>query len=484
MRPRARSATRCQAGPPSPSEPDEDEQDLDLDLPPLDADEGDERADEAPEALDDPDAGGDLDDSNAAELDVGDELDDFDDEEGGDAEADVDVGPLDEGIDPEDDERTVGDEEVGATDGEGIAVDESHDADDGGAEGTSENPEDEVDEATLPDMDDGEDAGGDQALAEALLAESLAENGERLPDWAPARLALLEGAGAAVPCRSVVVAAGRVAAAGEVLLFVEEGARAARRLPFGDGVVAVALAEDTLLLATARGQLLTGRDAGTEATSLGAFRSGASTVPVQLAATPGRFWIRAGAALSCVTVPAPAPSRVRERGVLAIAASAGALIAVTLGPSGPGIERLRGDDEGGLESPLAGAARELVERAGDALLFAAAAGGRCLALGDGLRLVVSRDGGATFALLDPGPVAAVAFAGDGADAPLLALVAPEGAASAYLVRATPAGEASRIGELTSAERELPAAIAWDPARELVWVASGAGLFALGIPQRH
>ncbi len=464
----------------SPPERDEDEIDEDLDLPPLDADEEHEPTDEAHELPDEPDGGGGLDDATAADLDVGDELDDFDGEEGGDGEADIDVGPLDEGIDAEDGERTLGDEEESAADGEGIAVDESRDADDGGAEGTGENPEDEVDEAALPDIDDGEDAAGDHALAEALLAEG----GQQLPEWAPARLALLEGAGAAVPCRSVAVAAGRVAAAGEVLLFVEEGARAARRLPFGDGVIAVALADDALVLATARGQLLMGRHGGTEATSLGAFRGSPSAAPVQLAATPGRFWIRAGGALSCVTLPAPSPSPVRERGVLAIAASAGALTAVTLGPSGPAIERLRGDDEGGLESLLAGPARSLVERVGDALLFAVAAGGRCLALGDGQRVAVSRDGGATFTILDPGPVAAVAFAGDDVDAPVLALVAPDGAVSTFVVRLAPSGEAARIGELTSAERELPAAIAWDPSRELIWVASGAGLFALGVPPRH
>src|SRR5262249_43304761 len=162
------------------------------------------------------------------------------------------------------------------------------------------------------------------------------------------------------------------------LLLVEEGARAARRLPFGEGVVAVALAEDALLAATSRGQLLAGREDGAEATSLGTFRPGPGAVPVQLAATPGRFWIRAGTSLSCVTLPAQSPSPVRERGVLAIAASGSALCAVTLGSAGPAIERLRGDDEGGMEAPLSGPAASLVERGRDALLLAVAAGGRCL----------------------------------------------------------------------------------------------------------
>jgi hypothetical protein len=36
----------------------------------------------------------------------------------------------------------------------------------------------------------------------------------------------------------------------------------------------------------------------------------------------------------------------------------------------------------------------------------------------------------------------------------------------------------------AADPPYPPAIAWDPARELYWVASGAGLIALGAPRRH
>ena len=92
-------------------------------------------------------------------------------------------------------------------------------------------------------------------------------------------------------------------------------------------MIAVALADDALLAATSRGQLLASRDGdagspapGAEATSLGAFRAGAGASPVQLAATPGRFWIRSGGTLSCATVGAIATLR-RDGGVLAIAAS-------------------------------------------------------------------------------------------------------------------------------------------------------------------
>jgi len=467
-------------------DPDDEEIDQDLELPPLDADEDDELPlDAVPELPDSADDAGGLDDAASTELDVGDELDELDDDDGGDAEADVDVGPLDEGIDDDGEGALPGDDDEGAADEEGLATDEPQDSDDGGAEGTSENPEDEVDEASLPEIDDGDEEGGDQ-LSEVLLAEA----GGDLPAWATARVVLVDGAGAALPCRSLAVVAGRVAAAGEVLLFVDEGARAARRLAFAEGVVAVALAEDAVLVATARGQLVTSRDAGTEATSLGAYRTGHPQTPgagapdVQLAATPGRFWIRAGSALSCVTLPASAPSSVRERGVLAIAASGGTLLAITLGLEGPCIDRFRGDDEGDMEARLAGPARALVERGRHALLLAVTAGGRTVALGDDRSVVVSRDGGATFATFEPGPVVAIAFAGTEVDDPLLALAAPGASGLAYLVEMKAGGEIARIGEVSCAEGELPAAIAWDPSREVIWVASGAGLIALGMPRRH
>jgi hypothetical protein len=376
-------------------------------------------------------------------------------------------------------------------------VEDTSSDDDGGAEGTNEDPGDEVDESALPEIDDDDGSEGDDggSLAETLLAET-----EATIPWASARWAVLDGAGAALPCRAVAAAAGRVAAAGEVLLLVEEGARAARRLSFGEGSIAVALGDDALLAATARGQLLSARDGGAEAAAIGSWRAGVepslglrpieSGNAVELAATPGRFWIRAGAALLCSTSSTQPLAAVRERGVLAITSSAGVLVALTSGTSGTAIERFRGDDEGWAETPLAGEALHMAEHRGP-LSLAAAAGGRAVALCDQQRVAVSRDGGATFTTLDLGAAPAIAFAGDGADTPLLVLVTSAGSAAAILVEIDAAGSALRIGELTAPEREpnagspwAEAALAWDAAREVVWVASGAGLIALGRPRRH
>src|SRR5439155_21703643 len=95
------------------------------------------------------------------------------------------------------------------------------------------------------------------------------------------------------------IAGGRVLAAGEVLLLVEDGAIAARKLAFGGGAAAVALSDDAMLVATSRGQILSSTDGGATATSIASRRPGAWAAPLEPAAAPGRFWIRSGAELSC-----------------------------------------------------------------------------------------------------------------------------------------------------------------------------------------
>lgn len=465
-----------------------DEPEDDIDLPPLAGhdDEEQEQEHELDQELLDQlgdDSGG-LDDS-AAEIDPGVSVDELDALGGDDDDAEVDVGPLDEGIE-DDDARSLTDDARPENEGDhdGFDIDEGTDGDDGGAEGTSEDPADEVDEGALPELDaDAEGEGNDEDALAALL---LAEAGGAEPRWAAARWAQLEGAGAAVPCGAVAVAAGRVAAAGEVLLLVEEGAHAARKLAFGAGATAVALSDDALLAATARGQLLLCRDGGGTATSLAGFRAGArSGASIELAAAPGRFWIRAAGELHCLISPDAPLTPVLSRGVLAATASGGVLIAIVETESSASIQRLRGDDEGWQSTPLDRAPL----RAGAPLSIAASAGGRCLAITDGASALVSRDGGASFVSADLGRVLAVAFAGDGADAPLLALTARQGGEVAYLVELPRGGDPARLAEIAGAaggdgEAESRAAMAWDASREVAWIACRAGLIALGRHRRH
>ena len=461
----------------------EPEIDEDLELPTTgDGDEdepsGSVDEDDDADAIDDSDDGGEspLDDAEASDLDAGeDEMDEIDDDDGQE-ESDVDVGPLDDEVDIGE-ESELDDEGVGgaANDDDGLDLEERAAADDGGIEGTNEAPEDAVDESALPELDSDEDADeGDEDLAEVLLADAQTDP----PPWDASRWTPLEGAGAAVPCSALAIAAGRVAAAGEVLLVVGEGERSARKPSFGEGVIAVAASDDLLLTATARGQIAVSQGAWTEAISPGTLRAGHG--PAALAATPGRGWICRDHALHSVTPPDASLVPVRERGVLAMTSSGGALLLLAEGAAGPVIERLRGDDEGRRAVPLRGAARRLVEGAAKqgTLTLLAAGGGHSIAFTDGARIAISRDEGASFAIAAFGPILSLAFAGDDDDATLLILT--EGGT---VVQSPVDGEATRVAAIEGVG-SAAAAIAWDPARECAWVACRAGLVAIGRAPRH
>jgi hypothetical protein len=461
----------------------EPEIDDDLDLPTTGDDEDEDEPsgsideDDDADAIDDSDDGGEspLDDAEASDLDAGEEeIDDIDDDDG-EEESDVDVGPLDDEVDIGE-ESELDDDGLGdaASDDDGLDLEERAAADDGGIEGTNESPEDAVDESALPELDADDDADeGDEDLAEVLLADAQTE----LPPWDTTRWTPLEGAGAAAPCSTLAIAAGRVAAAGEVLLIVGEGERSARAPSFGAGVVAVAASDDLLLTATARGQIAMSQGSWSEATSLGALRAGHGAT--SLTATPGRGWICRDRTLHSVTPPDTALVPVRERGVLALTASGGAALLLAEGATGPMIERLRGDDEARHAVPLRGAARRLVEGAAKqgTITLVAAAGGRAIAITDGARIAISRDDGATFAIAAFGPILALTFAGDDDDATLLILL--EGGT---VVQSPESGEPTRVAAIEGVS--APAAIGWDPARECAWIACRAGLLAIGRAPRH
>src|SRR5439155_24290796 len=139
-----------------------------------------------------------LDDSGDDQLDAGRDVARLREEEKGTdgAEAEVDVGPLGGGLHFDESEEGSGDPEATADlgpEGDEIDIDERGGADDGGAEGTSDDPEDEVDEAALPELDaDDEGDEGDDELAGILLADTEIA---ALP-WDAARWTLVEGAGA------------------------------------------------------------------------------------------------------------------------------------------------------------------------------------------------------------------------------------------------------------------------------------------------
>jgi hypothetical protein len=215
---------------------------------------------------------------------------------------------------------------------------------------------------------------------------------------------------------------------------------------------------------------------------------------VALAATPGRLWIlaegtlwslAAGAGAAVPMIPAP-----REGCVIRIAASGGSLLALSQARGAARLERVRGDDEGAAEIPLSGAALRAASARGAAL--AAGAKGRAIALAGADVLCVSRDGGVTFrAFGGLPPVLALAFAGEDEAAPLLALCAREGDARAEVAQVRARGEATLIaaigqerGDEDEGAASGPAAMAWDPSREVAWIACRVGLAAIAPKREH
>ncbi|WP_437644754.1 hypothetical protein [Sorangium sp. So ce362] len=521
-----------------------------IDLPPLGHEEeaaGDESFEELLQTLDDAEHG--LDDANASDLEVGVELAVDEGASGEDepAEEGVDVGALHEGIADADAGSWLSDEAAEHDDAEHDDLDdgEGH-GDDGGAEGTGEDPSDDVDEGELPALDADQDGTYE---GEDLLAELPDLADDRAPVWDALPWTVVEGAGAAVPCSTLAVAGGHVVAGGAgaepalasepspraagrsrradraggdrgTVLVIDAGALSARRAGVDTSASSIVLSDSALLIATRRGNLLLSDDRGKTASPLGAWGSGGA--PVTLATTPGRLWVLAGKTLwspatGAIAVPpetgsavppgsprsdaAPSPSRgapslspgpALRDGVLRMSASEGVIVALTITAGGPQLERLRGDDEGSPVVPLSGAARRAAE-ADDGRL-AAAAGGRSIALSGAGLLCVSRDGGENFRVIEGlSAVVALAFAGDPKGSPLLALVAREGERRAQLVHVPSNAAPTVVAEIGAtlhgaAEEDAasvgPAAIAWDPSREVVWIACWAGLIALTRQRKH
>jgi hypothetical protein len=480
---------------------DPGEQDDDVALPPLD--DGDDEEQEENGALDPDDApvlpdeesDDPFDDSTASDLETGLDIgiEDKSAREGDEpAEEGIDVGPLDDGLSVRDTYGDADDDRPG-TAGDDDDFDIHPDTrgdDDGGAEGMDDGTEGDVNEEDLPGLDADEE--GDFE-AEDVVREMTFEADSARPPWDVLRWTALEGAGAPVPCSALAVAGGRVAAGGEVVLVVDEGAHAARRAGFEGGASAVAIT-DGAVVAARRGQLWVERDGGGSVAPLIGWRGGQGAV--ELAATPGRLWILSEGSLWSMPPSGGPATQARSGGTARIAATGAAVIALTRSEGGPAIERLRGDDEGWRVVPLgddASAARQVAESEGAKM--AVGAGGRLIALANKEGVCVSRDGGATFTAVQLPEAAALAFAGDSERAPLLVLIAREVESSAFVVMVPEEGETTRIAELpTSAGDPVSdddegaafgsAAMEWDTSREVVWIACRAGLIALARARKH
>lgn len=473
-----------------PPAKDDDEEDIDLpDFIVGDDDESEEGGekfdDDLPELRQD---GGDpLDDSNASDLDIGVHIEEDERRElaaDGSDEA-VDIGALDDDFARLDDaESALGEEretEGFVEDDEFASFDDEKSDDDGGSEGTGEDAANDVDESALPELDESENDQADESLADELLEEATRA---RLPAWAASRFVQLEGAGASVPCGVVAAAGGRVWAAGDVLLTVDEGAHAARHGTLEAPASAIAAMDGLMVLATTRGGLLVSHDGFGTSSPVTGFRS--TKGPVGLACTLGRIWLLHEGALWSMSGDDTGLSRVRENGLRAMCAASGTLVALSTEEEGVFVEKLRGDDEPREPKALPAEVAKFVKTIQRPTLVATA-GGKRLAIGSPSGLYLSNDGGASFERIEVPGVGAACFAGDDEGADLLVLVTGPNEPNAHLIRVTDDGEAARLAEVRGSNETGSfgdVSMAWDASRELLWIASRHGLVAWGPARRH
>jgi hypothetical protein len=338
--------------------------------------------------------------------------------------------------------------------------------DDGGEEGTSD-PIDQELEGDLPELD-ADDHGDfeDTLLRETGLVETDLEDAE-LPRWADAAWQERAGSSRAIPMG-------------------ERVGIAARALHFDPGGAVIMLCDDQgLLVSTDGGETAHAANGWRDALeSYGRAREGLATValaptgpraqaPTLWAATPsglllkgknlGSRWDVAGALL---------------RSPVGVAVSAdGSLTALCADASG--LELLTSADGARwLTETLSLPAGRYDDGSPPWLVRAGAA----LAIGHGSGVMLSRDGGRTFtALAGTWGAVSAAFAGEGPNAPLLVLVRRDAENKTYLVRSPLEGPSEVIGELgdaahgspeTSGDGDAagPAALLWDAAAQVVWVA--------------
>ncbi len=470
--------------------PNRDEDD-DIDLPEfiVGDDEDEDGTDKFDEALPDlhTDGGDPFDDANASELEVGIEIAD-DDGRDTSAEASddlVDVGALDEdfaGLDHEASAIDDGNESEALFDDDAPnPFDNDSSQDDGGSEGTGEDAANDIDESALPELDESEQDHVDDALADELLEEAARS---KLPPWASSRFVSLEGAGASVPCATVSITGGRVFAAGDVVLTVDEGAHAARRMGLETPCTAIAAIEEIAVLSTARGGVLISRDGCVSASPVAGFRSAKGHV--DLACTPSRIWLLHDGALWSMAGADSAPVRVRDSGVVAITASSGSLVVLSSRADSYVVERFRGDDEVWQSTALSEEVAKFVSMEPRPMLVAAAAGRR-VAIASSRDVWMSNDGGSSFFRVDLMGVTAACFAGEDEKAHLMVIVPGDDESLAHLIRVTEDGEPARLAEIRGIKDSGPfgeTSIAWDGSRELLWIGSRHGLVAYGPARRH
>ncbi len=377
--------------------------------------------------------------------------------------------------------------------------------------GTSDDPSDFVDEDALPPLASSEaEQQDDPQRTNTLLAK--AHQSPLIFPWDRGAWRVCPAAGATVPCWLVAVSsprdrgtASRVVAAGPTILIVRDDARIAKRGPDIDAV-ALAAKADVLFVVTRSGSLFASVDAGESWFSV-QHEPVSTSPPVSIAITPGKLWVCDEGSLfhapDAENSGFDNKTEVHREGVRAITETGSTLVVLRKRDAQWIVERSRGDDEPSTAEVVPPLVRETLN--GQTPMIAAAEAGSLLALITPTHLHISRDAGRSFDTHRIGTTLAFTFAGDTRDAPWLALVEPFPPAEAatislqnqerdsraarptaplVLLQGSASGRIVAVAEVRTAPPFGRAALSWDASREVVWVATPAGLIALERAPHH
>jgi len=354
-------------------------------------------------------------------------------------------------------------------------------ADDGGAEGTSEDIGAEVDESALPGLD--ADDGGAFELDDFMRELSRGGFGHESDHdgWA-----LYESWGARVPCFALDVSEGRVVAGGDELLVVEPGTQAARTSTLPRRATAIAASPEGAVVGTARGVLYAPRSPSSPSPLLSMLDT---EKPVRaLGVFAGRTWALVGDELWQLASP-PAPPLLSRTGVLAMARATDALVVLAARPERM-LERFRGDDGDWEPIGLSPDARRALATE-EAPRVVVSAGCQAVAVACAAGVSISREDGKRTTFLEFENVSALAFSGPSEAATLLVVTIDSSTLSVISVdeknRTRVVGRIELGRALVDSLGEdgpLGLSIAWDESREALFVASPAGLFAMGPRRTH
>ncbi len=387
------------------------------------------------------DESSDLSDESADKLDIGGM--DVQEESGArsaDDDAPFDGSVFDEGGVPTFADEGDASDEVGPTDAviEGFGDDGlPSTTDDGGAEGLSDGSETVLDEDLLPAMDIGVE--GDFELNDLLSEMGL--GGDDAWEIAP-------GFSSDVSVGSVRANGGRVVAVGAAVVLIGAGEQALRVRPLEQAAHDCAVSGERVFIVTSRGVEVLGPG---DARKLLAAATGVSA----LAIAAEQLFVLVGHALSRIDVTTGKAQLLRND-VTSMGAADGTLFVTTEENQ---LDRLRGHD-GDFERCESDVPGLIVACASKALL-----------LSEDEKAFRFDDRYRRRALDAERVVAGAAFAAE----ELLLLSVEAGAFVVSLVDKV--GDVRRIARVAHTA-EPPVALAWDPSRELIFVAGPAGLLAL------